>query len=436
VFYLKLLITLGLLFFSATGLTKASEQFQTRINVTYQFNQDGSSLVTQTYALTNLTSQTTASAYEFDILGNIPENLKAHDTHGEIDLKIVNHQSDLTRVVIPFNQLSAGKGKTYNFYLTYAGPKITKVDGLWKIILPNTSSSQPGQETTIRLIVPDKFGNPLTLYPTTSTVTRRDGTMIYDFPSSTGDITSGIYAIFGDFTLLGFELTYSPVHRSDSLEIPNDKPGQLVFIQNIEPHPKNITAAESGSWLMSYDQPVSKSIVHGYLLVEASSSAIFPQTGSLSLTNMTSLPEAKPGIPQILWEKPIQILPFAAFPSRLIISNPGSQAIYHLQIMIQSPDLVIDNTKPELIPVIPPLGQIYLPVKIFSDKLPHAGFHSVSVNAGISQVTYNVDARYFFLWYALLIIIGIIAFTALGGLTHYAWGLYFQKLKKRGNLRR
>ena len=417
------------------SLVRSADDFHTRIQISYEFNPDGSSRVTQEYSLTNLTSQTGAAAYQFDILDKTPENLSAYDSHGKISLKLVSQQSGLTRVLIPFNQLSAGKGKTYNFFLTYTGPQISKVDGLWKITLPNTASMEPGQETIIKLVVPESFGQPLTLYPTTSSVIKTAGRLYYTFPSSSAQLP-GIYAIFGDQSLVGFKLRYPKPVSNVSLEIPRDKPGQLVFIQNIDPRPENIQISPEGNWTMNYSKAVDESVITGYLLLDASSSASFPQTGNLSITNLTALPEAVPSIPQISWLKPFQILPFFSFPSRITITNPGSQAIYHLLVSISSPKLIVNSDNDFRIPVIPPLGKIDIPLKLYSPYIPVSSSLQLYVSAGDTVVTYNMDAVYLLLWYGIVSSVIIIVFVILGFLTFRAWSLYFQKSLRSGPLRR
>lgn len=414
----------------------ASEQFHTKVQVTYHFDPQGNSQVTQEYSLTNLTSETGASSYEFDILDQTPQNLTAHDSHGSLNLKIVTHQSGLTRVLIPFKQLTAGKGKTYDFYLTYSGPSVSKVDGLWKISLPNTSSNNPNQDISIRLIVPEEYGRPLTLYPTAYSVLRDGQNLIYTFSSESDRISSGIYAIFGKLNLVGFNLYYSPVKKGQKLEIPNDKPGQLVFIDQIEPFPDNISVNLDGKWEIEYLKNVEKSVVTGHLLVDASSSAIFPETGYLSINNLTSLPEVIPSIPQIKWNKPFQILPFFIFPSSLNITNTGSQAIYHLKVVLESDNLDIISENDYLIPIIPPLAEVLVPIKLVTPYFPKSNTYHLSISAGDTQVTYNLDGKYFIIWYALLCTVIILIFTCLGGFTYFSWRLYLQRSKRAGSVYR
>jgi hypothetical protein len=425
----KKILMACLLWLMTFGSAQAASEFRTRVQITYEFNPDGTSRVTQEYSLTNLTSQTTASAYEFGIIDAAPQNLTAYDHHGQLNLKTVSTGTGLTRVLIPFNQLTAGKGKTYNFFLSYTGPSVSQIDGLWKISLP-VATSDSNQQITVQLIVPEQFGQPMTLNPTTSSFLKKSGQLIYTFPFASAAQTSGIYAIFGNLQLIGFTLSYSSVRRGTNLEIPTDKPGQLVFIQKVEPTPYDIIATADGKWLARYRKSVPQAIISGYLLLDASSSASFPSLGHLSLTNLTSLPQALPSIPQVRWHQPIQLLPLIAFPSRITITNSGPQAIYHLAVTLTPQNLFSTSPLQTIIPVIPPYGQFTLPVRLFTPLLPGLTGHQLGISAGSTQVTYNIDANLFILGYVAFAFIIIVVFITLGFFTHYAWGLHFQKRRR------
>lgn len=420
-----LLSLISFLFMASPVL--ANDQFHTQITVFYEFDEDGTSQVTQSYALTNLTSQTGAAAYEFDLLASSPDALQAFDSHGAIDLKTVTHQSGLTRVIIPFNQLNAGKGRTYKFYLTYTGPKVSKVDRLWKITLPNTSSSSPNQDTLVQLSVPENFGHPLTLHPATSDFTRKSNRLIYTFPKGSSEVSSGIYAIFGNLNLVGFNLSYSSISKNSQLHIPKDQPGQLVFVQDIQPPPDNVMVTADGNWKIQYKKIPEASAIKGYILLDASASASFPQTGKLSLSNLTSLPEAIPSLPRVYWQKPFQLNPFFAFPSNIIVENSGSQAIYHLQIFL-TPRKILTNGSTDInIPIIPPFGKVIIPMKFYSPLFPDLVNYQLTIQAGTTIVTYNIETQYFIIWYVTLIILTISIILSVGYFTYHTWGLHFQK---------
>ena len=188
--------------------------------------------------------------------------------------------------------------------------------------------------------------------------------------------------------------------------------------------------ATNGSWILRYNKHISEALVKGYLLVEASSSASFPESGSLSLTNLTSLPEPLPGKPEIVWSKPVQISPFLAFPSHIQITNSGSQAIYHVKINVDTQNLRLAEYSNRQIPVIPPFGKIILPIKVYTPWIPESNYYYLAVSAGNSLVTYNIDAYQFLLWYAFICFIIVVIFSSLGFIAFYSWGLYFQRFRK------
>ncbi len=88
-----------------------------------------------------------------------PADISAWDDLGKIDYQ-AHIQPESTRISLPFNQEVVGKDKTLSFGLSYYKNDLIKRTGdIWEIIIPKLTSAGEVENLSVRLMVPNQFGN-------------------------------------------------------------------------------------------------------------------------------------------------------------------------------------------------------------------------------------------------------------------------------------
>jgi len=413
----------------------ANSDFQTHLHLSYTFSEDGTSQVIQKYTLTNLSSDSAVNSYEFDILDALPTNLHAYDKYGKLSVKMLNSGTSTQKVLVPFSHITAGKGKTFDFYISFTGPTLTRVDGLWKVSFPVPDVANSINTLSAQLTVPSGWGKLLSLNTQIATASANSKTQTVHF--SQNQLTNGtIFAVYGQKQVIGFRIPYEFKPPRNSFYIPADDPHQIIFIQDIFPARKNVTLTSDNRWQVTLTQKGSGASVSGFALVE-NGSTLSGAPNETVISNLASIPTSQVSQIEIIWQKPWQITPFVMFPSRIQIFNSGSQAVYHIPIQINSSDLSFSPGSVPNIPIIPPFGSVTIPITLKSSLLPAKEAYQVAISAGNSGLTYNLDSNYFIFWYVLLVIFITAALVAIAKITHHSWGLHFQKRRaKAGPLHR
>ncbi len=143
-------------------------------------------------------------------------------------------------------------------------------------------------------------------------------------------------------------------------------------------------------------------------------------------------------VPQLdlSWRQPWQILPFITSSSTLTIKNPSGQALYHLPVDIIPSRVRLVSPVTLTIPVLPPYGQVSLPLVFAPHTTPDFSPKSLFISVGNQQITYNVPAQLFLGWQITLGILAALITTVMGFIAHKAWSVYLQKRLRSDSLRR
>ena len=415
----------------------ANNDFKVDLNLSYTFAEDGSSQVIHKYTITNLGSSLAANTYEFDVLNSLPEDIQAYDQYGKLEMILLNTTQSTPKVLIPFSHLSVGKGKTNDFYLSYTGSTSSRVDGLWKVSIPIPATSQTVDHLSAQLIIPNTWGKLLSLNTQFATSSATSKSQIYKFDQDQLK-TGNIYAVFGLKKVVGFEIQYNHNSSEDVIYLPSDNLHQNIFIQNITPQFDNILSDQNNVWFITFKNKIQSATVNGFALIDDGYSLSIPgKTNSSRISDLDSIPSSAKSEILISFNKPWQITPFNLFPSSIQIFNTGSQAIYHTPLTIKSSDLIVNPNSIPNIPVIPPFGRITVPISLTSSYYPSQQTHHINISAGNRNITYNLESKYFIIWYVFLVFFITIIIISIGKITHHTWGIYFQKQKaKSSTLRR
>jgi len=253
----KIFLLLAFFFlFKLVPLTFASSEFETNYNVTYEVFPSGKVAVTQEVALTNKLSNIYATQYSLIIKGGKIENIQANDGGGPLKTEIKKAGQE-TIINLTFNQQVVGTGKTLNFTLRYDALDLVRKNGqIWEINIPKLGNKEEIDNYTLFLKVPKSFGKPAFIKPPPVESNFDENYNIFRFTKNQ-IIQAGINAVFGEFQIFDFNLSYyleNPNSYLGEIEIalPPDTAFQKITYQQIEPLPVNVRVDNDGNWLAKY----------------------------------------------------------------------------------------------------------------------------------------------------------------------------------------
>lgn len=245
--YLKILFSIFLFFiiFNKPALAVGNGRFSVSYDIKYIVQETGMTTVNQTVILKNLTSNYYATEYSSKIVDEKIANIRGFDALGPLKTEVVS-----SNLKVLFNDKVYGLGKTYRWTLSYETPELAKKSGrIWEIILPKPSETEDIEDYSISLSVPKEFGQPAYLKPQPKA----------GFTWTKDEIkTSGIFAAFGDFQNYNFRLTYNlentkVIPGQTEIALPPTTSYQEIYLQSLNPEPKDVTIDQDGNWLAQYD---------------------------------------------------------------------------------------------------------------------------------------------------------------------------------------
>lgn len=240
------LFFLLLFLFSARVVRAADFAFDYLVN--YDVLGNGSTSVLQKVTVTNLTSTVYAQNYTLSIASEKISDVRAKDNSGIITPLIAQGQGQ-TVITIPFNVISAGIDKKFEFEISYVSGDIAKKIGrVWEIIIPGLEKSEDVRSYTITLSTPADFPSAAYFSPQPKNPRK------WAFAEHRG---KGVTAAFGDYQRFDFNLNYHLENTSSQphiqeITLPSDNAFQKIIISNISTLPQNVTVDADGNWLAKY----------------------------------------------------------------------------------------------------------------------------------------------------------------------------------------
>ncbi len=254
--FLISILTVLLFAFAYLPVT-ASDEFKTSVDITYDVNGDGSSLVTYNITLENLFSHLQATSYTL-VLDNIrSDNPRAYEAGRLLPQELLS-ESGKTMIKVNFDTPVVGKGARRNFSIVFNQDNVaTKTGEVWEVNIPGVSDSAGFSDYNINLSVPDIFGTAAYISPDPDRTHTTLGKKYFVFGSEKLK-TTGITAGFGAFQVFSFDISYhleNPLNRQSAMEIaiPPDTAMQRVFYEQITPLPAKVHSTIDGNWLVTYE---------------------------------------------------------------------------------------------------------------------------------------------------------------------------------------
>ena len=283
------------------SLLLASEEFETKYDVTYEILSSGKVKVIQEISLTNKLSNIYVSQYSLKLKGALIEDIQAYDEKGPLKTEI-KKDNENTTIILNFNQQVVGTGKTLKFKLIYFALDLVEKKGqIWEVNIPRLSEKDSIDDYSLKLIVPKSFGKPTYIKPQPVEKQENENYNIFRFTKNQVSL-SGVNVIFGDFQIFDFTIFYH-------LENPNSFPGetevafppdtafQKLTYKKIDPQPLNIRVDNDGNWLARYFLNPNQKItitIEGKVKIFSQPQELFPPPSEENLKNNL--------LPQKFWE--------------------------------------------------------------------------------------------------------------------------------------
>lgn len=302
--FLNFFLLLNFLKFISPEKIFADESFFVDAKIEYKFSEEGKANVTNTITIQNKEDYLYAQSFVFTISGLNPQNIKAFE--GGVKLPLFRETKDGETILkINFPEPMVRKKTLRTLVITYEDNSLASKRGdVWEIVIPRLSNPEEFRKYLIELNVPKTFGDEAFLFPEASRL-NKDGRISYFFEKD--DLkNSTISLVFGKSQFYSFSLTYHLKNSSFlpgevQIAIPPDTSYQKVYIQKIDPAPKNVFADEDGNWMASYRlmPRLKKDVkVEGVIQVFAKPLKITPNT-SVPSFNLNQTQYWQTGDPEI-----------------------------------------------------------------------------------------------------------------------------------------
>jgi len=247
------LIFLIAFFIFSLNPVKATAEFKTTQEITYQIDNQGNAVVNQEVQLINNISEIYPTTYQLVLSGPALENITGTDSKGSIIQKI-DRQGELNTINIKFNDSNLGKDKITKFNLNYTIPNLaTQKGSIWEIPIPENKNITSTDTNEITISVPNSFGNlSFSSSNPKNSIPLNNQTQIFFSNTS-----QKIFLIFGNYQLFDFHFKFfleNTSSRSQILEIaiPPETDNQKIIYKEISPEPFNIKVDTDGNWLAQY----------------------------------------------------------------------------------------------------------------------------------------------------------------------------------------
>ena len=186
---------------------RASDDFETQYNVSYEISKNGEVEITQNLSVFNKKSSVFAKNYSLNISRMRIYDVKAFDKKGPLKIKI-SEENGVTTIKIDFNEQVIGEGREYKWTLTYKSKDIAhKIGQIWNVYIPKIEILEAVKAYDVKLVIPQDFGQKIFISPNPISTVENNSNSEYKFDKN-GVKSEGISAAFGKNQILNFKLDY------------------------------------------------------------------------------------------------------------------------------------------------------------------------------------------------------------------------------------
>ncbi len=262
-----LLLAIGIiliLFAIKPGQSKASENFSYNIRVVYDVQDSGNTHVSETYTVTNNTSNKYLESIQLSTPTDELTNLSVHYSDGaNIPATQQKQKTDdkgytyeYQQISLSFPRRSVGQGSSSTFTVSYDTTKLVESKGDAHIVYIPGIAADSSDSYAITLNVPTDFGPVHGVGSTTPTATQL--TNKRQFSLAKKDLSDhSIALLFGDSTTYQANFNFplnNPTNlaKTFTVTLPPNMPSQQVFVNGIDPKPDSTSVDADGNILAVY----------------------------------------------------------------------------------------------------------------------------------------------------------------------------------------
>lgn len=247
-----------------------TDNFDTRIESTYDVDRDGNTFVSHHIIITNQTPTIYLKQYALKTSYFGLQNITVRQGSNTIPANIVSSDAG-TSIGISFDDEVVGQGKTRDFFIEYLNPDLATVAGnVLEIHIPKLGDGDTFDTNITTLKTPAFFSYPVRVTPTPTNSDFEQTVLSTSFNRPNGE---SISAIFGTSQNYKLTLRYHLENPSSSpalaqIALPPDTAHQKMHYHSLDPLPEEMKRDEDGNWIATYRLPASTvTVVH--LLAEA-----------------------------------------------------------------------------------------------------------------------------------------------------------------------
>ena len=234
----------------------AGSGFATSVRVTYKFEKDGNTKITQEITIENLQTDIYAQNFVLNLKKLTPADPKAYEEDRELPVEM-SIDGDEKKLKITFSKALVGASKKRKFTLVFNEKSLATKNGeIWEISIPKLLDPENYEFYNVSVIIPKEFGEESFISPLPIDQNKDENSKLFYFDKSSIEKT-GVTAAFGNFQVFRFSLTYhleNPLFTNTSVEIavPPDTSFQKINLTRLDPLPKNINVDPDGNWVATY----------------------------------------------------------------------------------------------------------------------------------------------------------------------------------------
>ncbi|MEI7818754.1 MAG: transglutaminase family protein [bacterium] len=256
-----------------TRPVQAAGEFSYKIDLNYRLDDDGSTVVTSTYRVTNNTNNKILAS----LLINTPTSDANELTATLLDGTPISKQvSDKTstalgysyqykEIALTFQDWPGGRGTVESFVVSYRTSELVDIKGASRTFYaPSLAQIGEDEDYAVSVSVPLSFGR---LYASGAmpVIDGSDGNRVrYRFVNS-ADLKRSVALIFGDTTVYKVDLIYPLANTSKrdriiTVTLPPDTGSQKIFINKLDPAPLSTRIDADGNILADYKVAAGQTI--------------------------------------------------------------------------------------------------------------------------------------------------------------------------------
>jgi len=243
---------------------RASDNFNYNINVNYIVSPDSSTLVKETYNITNKTSTQYLDSIRVSTPSTDISNIQLYYSNGanipfettKITQDKSGYKYDYTEIKVNFNKVNVGQGLNWSFVIQYNTPDIVENKGRANVVYIPGISAENRDEYSVNLTVPSSFGTIHGFGRLPKLVNQNSTNKTYSFFRDDLNNNS-VQLLFGDSTTYKVNFAYPLKNDSSSkkdfeIALPPSTSSQTVFIEKIDPAPLSTRVDADGNVIAKY----------------------------------------------------------------------------------------------------------------------------------------------------------------------------------------